>query len=261
MAELCAVLAFAAIANGDRIGLLLCSDRIELLLPPRKGRRHTLRLVREVLGFEPAGRGTDLGLALDHLRHVLNRRSVVFVVSDFMTPGWEDALATAARRHDVIALCVEDPAEAELPDVGLLDVSTPKRERSARSIPAARRCGGPTRGAAPPARGRRAASSGATASTPSTSARARRMPTRLRGFSGSGRSGRGSEAGLAAGKGDRPDPGDATFPESLRDMRRSSFVAAALLVWAASRPRKLARATAGNVRTGGRARRRLRGRH
>jgi uncharacterized protein (DUF58 family) len=122
MAELCAVLAFAAIANGDRIGLLLCSDCIELLLPPRKGRRHTLRLVREVLGFEPAGRGTDLGLALDHLRHVLHRRSVVFVVSDFITPGWEDALATAARRHDVIALCVEDAVEDELPDVGLLDV-------------------------------------------------------------------------------------------------------------------------------------------
>lgn len=122
MAEICAVLAFAAIANGDRIGLLLCSDRIELLVPPRKGRRHTLRLVREVLGFEPEARGTDLGLALDHLRHVLHRRSVVFVISDFMTSGYETALATVNRRHDVIALCVEDPAEAELPDVGLLDL-------------------------------------------------------------------------------------------------------------------------------------------
>jgi uncharacterized protein (DUF58 family) len=122
MAELSAVLAFAAIANGDRIGLLLCSDRIELLVPPRKGRRHALRLVREVLGFEPEGRGTDLGLALDHLRHVLHRRSIVFVISDFMTSGYENALATVRRRHDVIALPVEDPAELALPNVGLLDL-------------------------------------------------------------------------------------------------------------------------------------------
>lgn len=122
MAELSAVLAFAAIANGDRIGLLLCSDRIELLLRPRKGRRHTLRLVREVLGFEPRGRATDLRLALDHLRHVLHRRSVVFVISDFLTPGYEDVLAMVCRRHDVIAVRVEDPLEVELPEAGLLDL-------------------------------------------------------------------------------------------------------------------------------------------
>ncbi len=122
MAELSAVLAFAAIANGDRIGLLLCSDRIELLVPPRKGRRHALRLVREVLGFEPEGIGTDLGLALDHLRHVLHRRSIVFVISDFMTSGYENALATVRRRHDVIALPVEDPVESILPNAGLLDL-------------------------------------------------------------------------------------------------------------------------------------------
>lgn len=122
MAELSAVLAFAAIANGDRIGLLLCSDRIELLLRPRKGRRHTLRLVREVLGFEPVGRATNLSLALDHLRHVLHRRSVVFVISDFLTSGYEDSLAMVSRRHDVIALRTEDPFERELPEAGLLDL-------------------------------------------------------------------------------------------------------------------------------------------
>lgn len=122
IAELCAVLAFATIANGDRVGLLLCSDQIELILPPRKGRRHTLRLVRDVLGFEPRGRGTNLALALDHLRHLLHRKSVVFVVSDFMTPGYEAELARVSRRHDVIALWVEDPVEDELPDIGLLNL-------------------------------------------------------------------------------------------------------------------------------------------
>lgn len=122
MAEICAVLAFAAVANDDRIGLLLCSDQIELVLPPRKGRRHTLRLVREVLGYQPKHNGTDLAQALEHLRHVLHRRSVVFLISDFMSGGYERQLAAVGRHHDVIAIAVDDPLETALPNVGLLEL-------------------------------------------------------------------------------------------------------------------------------------------
>lgn len=122
MAEICAVLAFAAIANDDRIGLLLCSDHPELVVPPRKGRRHTLRLVREVLGFQPKSSGTDLGLALEHLRQILRRRSIVFLISDFLGIDYERPLSMIARHHDLIAIAVEDPMEMALPNVGLMDL-------------------------------------------------------------------------------------------------------------------------------------------
>jgi len=115
-------LAFATIANHDRVGLILCSDRLELVVPPKKGKRHTLRLVREILGFQPQGHGTNLGLALDHLRHVLHRKSVVFVVSDFLDQSFETKMAAVARKHDLIAMAVDDPMEIELPSVGLMDV-------------------------------------------------------------------------------------------------------------------------------------------
>lgn len=122
MAEICAVMALAAIANNDRVGLLLATDRIEKVVPPRKGRRHVLRLVREVLGHEPEGWGTDLGLALDHLRHVLHRRAIVFVISDFLSDGFEKPLSLVAQRHDLICITVEDPLEARLPEAGLIEV-------------------------------------------------------------------------------------------------------------------------------------------
>lgn len=122
MAEISAVLALAATANNDRVGLLLTSDRIEKAIPPRKGRRHVLRLVREMLAHEPEGHGTDLAQALEHLRFVLHHRSVVFLISDFMTGGYEKALSVASRRHDLIAIAVEDPLEQVLPRVGLLEV-------------------------------------------------------------------------------------------------------------------------------------------
>lgn len=121
MAEICSVLAMSAIANNDRVGLLMATDRVEKLVPPRKGRKHVLRLVREVLGFEPEGTGTDLALALDHLRHVLPRRAIVFLISDFMDEGYERALAVAARRHDLIAIDVEDPIERALPPAGVIE--------------------------------------------------------------------------------------------------------------------------------------------
>jgi uncharacterized protein (DUF58 family) len=121
-AELGALLAFSAITNNDKVGLVMFSDRIELALPPRKGNRHVLRVIRDILSLSPAGRGTDLAAALEHLRHVTKRRCVVFVISDFLTPGWKRALRIASRRHDVIAVALEDPRESEMPDVGLVEL-------------------------------------------------------------------------------------------------------------------------------------------
>lgn len=122
MAEMTAVLALAAIANNDRVGLLIVTDQLELVVPPRKGRRHVLRLVREVLAHEPKGTGTDIALGLEHLRHVLPRRAVVFLISDFLAGGFERALAVVGQRHDMIAVAVNDPLEQELPAIGLVEV-------------------------------------------------------------------------------------------------------------------------------------------
>lgn len=126
MAEITAVLAFATTANNDRVGLVLASDQIELAIPARKGRRHILRLVREALGFEPRSSGTNLSLALDHVRRMLHRKAIIFILSDFLDTGIETALAGIARRHDVIAVAVDDPLERELPDVGLMDLVDPE---------------------------------------------------------------------------------------------------------------------------------------
>jgi len=121
-AELSAVLAFSAIRNNDKVGLVVFTDRVELSLRPRKGTHHGLRVIRSVLAHQPVGRGTDIGAALEHLERVSKRRSVVFVVSDFLDPGSRLALRLAARRHDVIAIVLEDPREAALPPVGLVEL-------------------------------------------------------------------------------------------------------------------------------------------
>ena len=121
-AELTAVLAFAATNNNDKVGLLIFTDQIELHIPPRKGRKHVLRLIRELLAFEPKGSGTDIHLALDTLNRVLKRRSILFLVSDFIAPpdSYRKTLAVTNRRHDVIAVDLHDPMEMNIPDVGLL---------------------------------------------------------------------------------------------------------------------------------------------
>jgi len=121
-AELTAVLAFAATTNNDRVGLMIFSDQIELLIPPRKGRTHILRLIRELLAFEPKGRGTNIGLALDSLNNLLKRRSIVFLISDFLGDPrlYQKILAISNRRHDVVAMDLSDPLEYEIPNVGLL---------------------------------------------------------------------------------------------------------------------------------------------
>ena len=120
MTEICAVLAFSAIANNDKVGVLLFSDRVELFIPPKKGRQHTLRIIRELLNINPSGRGTDLAAALQYARNVLRKRSVCFILSDFRTAGYEAPLRIFAKRHDCIGLYCWDPRERQLPDVGLL---------------------------------------------------------------------------------------------------------------------------------------------
>jgi uncharacterized protein (DUF58 family) len=121
-AELAALFAFSAITNNDKVGLVIFTDRIELALPPRKGTRHVLRVIREVLSIAPGGTATDIPAALEHLEKVTKRRSVVFVLSDFLDPRCQQALKIAGRRHDVIAVVLDDPRETTLPAVGLVEL-------------------------------------------------------------------------------------------------------------------------------------------
>jgi uncharacterized protein (DUF58 family) len=122
VAEVCATLAFSAIRNNDKVGLICFTDRIEKYLPPRKGLNHVLRLIREILYLRPEGRGTDLAAAFDHLNRTSRRRSVVFLVGDFQASGYERPLRIARRRHDVIPITVADRREIELPDVGMIEL-------------------------------------------------------------------------------------------------------------------------------------------
>ena len=118
--EICAALAFSAIKNNDKVGLIIFTDRIEKFVPPRKGRRHVLRVLRELLYFQPEGRGTDIAGALEYLTRITTRRAVVFLVSDFIAAGYQRPLSVAGRRHDVIAIEVGDRREDALPPIGLV---------------------------------------------------------------------------------------------------------------------------------------------
>jgi len=119
-AEVACVLAFSAIRNNDKVGLLLFSDRVELFIPQKKGRSHTRRIIREILYFEPEGRGTKPALALDYLNNVMTRRAVVFFISDFQTSDFSRELSVSGRRHDFIALHIQDEREENLPNVGII---------------------------------------------------------------------------------------------------------------------------------------------
>jgi uncharacterized protein (DUF58 family) len=125
-AELAAVLAFSAVQNHDRVGAVLFTDRIEGWVPPRRGREHALRIVRDLLALEPQGRGTDLAAALRFAQRVMKRRGIVAVLSDFQAQGYERALGVLRRRHDVVALHLVDPHEADFPDAGLLALVDPE---------------------------------------------------------------------------------------------------------------------------------------
>src|SRR5207244_855536 len=119
-AEVACLLAFSAIRNNDKVGLLLFSDRVELFIPPKKGRSHTLRLIREILFFQPQGRGTDPALALDYLNKIVTRRAVVVFISDFQAPDVSHPLAVSGRRHDFVAIQIQDEREEVLPNIGII---------------------------------------------------------------------------------------------------------------------------------------------
>jgi uncharacterized protein (DUF58 family) len=121
-AEVCATLAFSAIKNNDKVGLICFTDQVEKFVPAKKGTTHVLRVIRELLYHQPQGTGTDLAAAFDYLNRVTTRRSVVFLVSDFQASGYETSMSIAKRRHDIIPICIADRWEAELPDVGLVEL-------------------------------------------------------------------------------------------------------------------------------------------
>src|ERR1051326_1353106 len=128
-AELAALLSFCAIHNNDRVGLITFTESVELFIPPGKGARHALRLIREILFGQAPGRGTSLASALDFLQKVQRKRGIVFIMSDFLDDGYERSLRLAARRHDVTLVRVADPREQELPAVGLIQVEDPESGR------------------------------------------------------------------------------------------------------------------------------------
>ena len=125
-AELAALVAFSAISNNDRVGLILFTDRVERFVPPKKGRKHALRVISDVLTFQPAHRRTDLRAGLDYLNQVNKRKTVCFLISDFIADGYERPLRIAARRHDLIAIALRDPLERELPPLGVALVEDPE---------------------------------------------------------------------------------------------------------------------------------------
>lgn len=121
-AELCAVLAFSAIKNNDKVGLIIFSDKIEKFIPPRKGKQHVLRVIREIIYHKPEDTSTDISIALEYLSRVIKRKSIVFLVSDFLTENYEKSLQVANKKHDIIGINIIDPREIELPDVGLIEL-------------------------------------------------------------------------------------------------------------------------------------------
>ena len=122
-AEFCAVLAFAAAKNNDKVGLLIFTDRTELFIPPKKGSRHILRLIRELLYFKMPKRKTDIPVAMDYLGRVIKKKATVFLVSDFLEADFKKPLSLLNKRHDVVAVAVRDRAEIEMPAVGLIELA------------------------------------------------------------------------------------------------------------------------------------------
>ena len=125
-AEVAAMVAFSALANNDRVGLILFSDRVEKVVPPRKGRKHALRLISDILSTRPAGKGTRLDVGLDWLQKVVTRRAVTFLISDFQAEGYEKSLRLASRKHDLVPVVLRDPLEDAFPKLGLVDFEDPE---------------------------------------------------------------------------------------------------------------------------------------
>jgi len=129
-AELCSVLAFSAIRNNDKAGLIIFTDKIEKFVPPRKGLRHVLRIIREALYYHPQGKGTDIRLALEYLNRVTRRKTISFIISDFFAEGFKKFLAIANKRHDIVALSITDPREIEMPNLGILRLNDSESNES-----------------------------------------------------------------------------------------------------------------------------------
>lgn len=122
MTEIAAVLAFSATKNNDKVGVLFFSDKIEKFIPPKKGKSHILRIIRELLNIEPTSNGTNVAMALKYFNNVNKKRSIAFVLSDFMCPDYKDVLTIAQKRHDIIGLHIHDDIEENIPDVGLVQI-------------------------------------------------------------------------------------------------------------------------------------------
>lgn len=122
-AELSAILAFSALKNNDKVGLILFTDKIEKFVPPRKGRKHVLRIIREVLSFEPEGKTTNIRGALEYMNNAIKKKSIAFLISDFMDEGYEKILQVVGRKHDLIGVVLDDRREKELPDIGLIKLA------------------------------------------------------------------------------------------------------------------------------------------
>jgi uncharacterized protein (DUF58 family) len=123
MTEIAAVLSFSAIYNNDKIGVIFFSDKVEKFIPPLKGRKHILRIIRELLDFKPGSKHTNLDVPLRYLTNAIKKRCTAFIISDFMVPDFEDALRIASNKHDIVALKIFDPAEESLPDLGMINIS------------------------------------------------------------------------------------------------------------------------------------------
>ncbi len=126
--ELAAVIAFSASINNDKVGAILFSDQIEKYIPPKKGRSHILRIIREIIYCEAKSKGTDLSVALEYLNNVQKKKAITFVLSDFMTQGYETALSIASRRHDIVGMHIYDEREKELPNIGMLRSKDPETD-------------------------------------------------------------------------------------------------------------------------------------
>ncbi len=122
-AELSAILAFSALKNNDKVGLILFTDKIEKFVPPRKGRKHVLRIIREVLSFEPEGNSTNIRGALEFMNNAIKKRSIAFLISDFMDEGYEKILRVVGKKHDLIGIVLDDRREKEFPNLGLVKLS------------------------------------------------------------------------------------------------------------------------------------------
>jgi uncharacterized protein (DUF58 family) len=130
VAEVAAVLGFSALQNNDKVGLILFTDKVELYIPPQKGKQHLLRIIRELLYFQPTGKQTNIKAPIEYLTHVIKKKCIAFVLSDFMAPPFEDTLKLAAKRHDIIGILVHDPGEHTLPNTGLVKVTNPETGKS-----------------------------------------------------------------------------------------------------------------------------------